>query len=75
MDEIKKIEIKTASENSFIGCWMIEDTELMDAIVKFFDEKNNLHSVGQLVGGRIDRKIPKRLSCIGTFLSTSHGHF
>ena len=30
MDEIKKIEIKTASENSFIGCWMIEDTELMD---------------------------------------------
>ncbi len=61
MDEIKKIEIKTASENSFIGCWMIEDTALMDAIVKFFDERNNLHSVGKLVGGRIDRNVKDSL--------------
>ena len=61
MDEIKKIEIKTSSENSFIGCWMIEDTALMDAIVKFFDERNNLHSVGKLVGGRIDRNVKDSL--------------
>ncbi len=57
MDKIKRIDIETKSKNSFIGCWSLENKKLMDDIVNFFNKNNQLHEVGKLVGGRIDRNV------------------
>ena len=54
---MKRIKIESKSKNHFIGAWDLNDNQLMDNIINFFDSNPELHSSGKLSGGNIDRNI------------------
>ena len=43
---MKKIEVITNSENSFISAWKIDDLELMDELITFFENNPELQKEG-----------------------------
>tara|TARA_B110000008_G_scaffold263745_1_gene287390 strand:- start:257 stop:859 length:603 start_codon:yes stop_codon:yes gene_type:complete len=54
---IKREKIASQSEN-FIGCWNLENTNLFDKIVNFFEDNSRLHKKGY-VSGNINDQIKK----------------
>ena len=54
---MKRIKLETPNKNNFIGSWNIDDDELTEKIIAFFDKNHELHETGKLTGGRIDRNI------------------
>ena len=52
---MKRLDIKT-NQNHFIGCWNIEDGNLLKEMIKFFDENESLQNQG-LVGNGKDLSI------------------
>tara|TARA_B100001540_G_C15797063_1_gene638138 strand:+ start:684 stop:1958 length:1275 start_codon:yes stop_codon:yes gene_type:complete len=66
----KKKEIHKDVKNTFIGCWDIDDTKLMDDIVYFFEENPNMQSTGR-VYGKINHEHKKSIdmSILPSYLS------
>ena len=51
---MKRIKIETPNKNNFIGAWNIDDDELTEKIIAFFDKIMSYIETGKLTGGRID---------------------
>ncbi len=47
----QKKNIETNDVENFIGCWDIEDYNLIDSIVEFFENNTSLHRQGSTYGG------------------------
>ena len=43
---MEKIEILTQETNNFISAWKIDNLNLMDQIIEFFEENPELHNDG-----------------------------
>ena len=48
---MKRINIKS-EENHFIGCWNIDDNNLSENIIQFFEENKTLQNQGLIGGGK-----------------------
>lgn len=53
---MKKINIETESKNHFIGCWNINDNNLMDEIVDFFENNPKDHEIGVSGYGDVNKE-------------------
>ena len=55
---MKRLEIKSNEDPNFIGNWNIENNQLCDQIINFFENNSELHIKGT-TGGGIDESIKK----------------
>ena len=55
---MKRLEIKSNEDPNFIGNWNIENKELCDQIINFFENNSDLHIKGT-TGGGVDESIKK----------------
>ena len=55
---MKRLEIKSNEDPNFIGNWNIENNQLCDQIINFFENNSELHIKGT-TGGGVDESIKK----------------
>ena len=55
---MKRLEIKNNENPNFIGNWDLENKDLCDQIINFFENNSDLHIKGT-TGGGIDESIKK----------------
>ena len=55
---MKRLEIKNNENPNFIGNWNIENNELCNQIIDFFENNSDLHIKGATAGG-VDESIKK----------------
>ena len=48
---MKKINLNTIKQPHFIGCWNLEDNNLCEDIIKFFENNKSKHTKGIFSGG------------------------
>jgi prolyl 4-hydroxylase len=48
---LKRLEIKSEKAPNFIGCWQIENSEICDDVIRFFENNQQLQAPGATAGG------------------------
>ncbi len=53
---MKRIDLKTKTNNHFIGTWQIDNDKLMDGMVDFFESNPKGHEIGVSGHGDVDKE-------------------
>ena len=63
---MKRININNKNNSHFIGSWKMDDDQLMEDLVDFFNKNHESHKQGEISTGAVDKK---KKDCLDLFIN------